>query len=224
MLLVEHGRWSSQRSSKRVERRMIMTVEQATLHASMALGRAILTDRIRVAAETDALTNVANRRTFNEALDRAVLEANTAARPFALVLVDLDHFKRINDTYGHQAGDDVLRHAAAALRTAAGDGDLTARYGGEEFAVIIRLDTVAELAEVAERLRRAVADSSGDAPVTASLGAAMCPLHARDAHTLTAAADAALYEAKRGGRDRVVIAAASAAEPPGVAVAREVRS
>jgi two-component system cell cycle response regulator len=205
-LLVEHGRRSGQRSSGRVERRMVSTAEQATLNASLALDRALLTERIRRAADTDALTGVANRRTLLAAVERAVAAAVAGGPPFGLLMLDLDHFKRLNDTYGHQTGDDVLRGAAAALRGVCGERDLPARYGGEELAVIVRRETVAEIADVAERLRLAVAGSSETVPVTASLGAAVCPAHGTDVAGLFAVADAALYEAKHGGRNRVVMA------------------
>jgi diguanylate cyclase (GGDEF)-like protein len=119
-----------------------------------------------------------------------------------LVVLDVDHFKRVNDTYGHQAGDEVLRHVGEALGHVGRDTDLVARYGGEEFAVILPDTGLAEAVNVAERLRAAVAAFPGLVPVTASAGVAVLPGNANEAAELVQAADEALYEAKRSGRDR----------------------
>ena len=132
-LVVEHPSGSSQRRSQRVERRMVSTAEQAVGHAALALGRTVLVERIKAQAQADGLTGVANRRRFDE----GIAEAVAAGLPFALAIIDLDHFKAINDRHGHQAGDDVLRAAARAVADTCRDGDLLARYGGEEFAVIL---------------------------------------------------------------------------------------
>jgi diguanylate cyclase (GGDEF)-like protein len=207
VLILEHPRWSFERLLKRVERRLIATAEQAVTQASLALGRAVLTERMRVASETDALTGVANRGAFNRALDAAVVAAHDGL-PFALVMIDLDHFKRLNDTHGHPTGDEVLRTAAAELRSLAGGHHLAARYGGEEFAMILRVDGLAEALAGAERIRSALERAGTAVPVTASIGVAMCPEHGADAHAVLGAADAALYEAKRDGRNRVRYAAA----------------
>jgi two-component system, cell cycle response regulator len=110
-LVLEHPRRSSQRRSQRVERRMLTTAEQATAHASMAIDRALLVERIRQAADIDGLTHLANRRRFDSAL--AGMVAGSAG--FAVVMVDLDHFKQLNDRYGHQTGDEALRVAARAI-------------------------------------------------------------------------------------------------------------
>jgi two-component system cell cycle response regulator len=209
VLILEHPRWSVERLLKRVERRLIATAEQAATQASLALGRAVLTERMRVASEIDALTGVANRGAFNRALDTAVTAAHGGV-PFALVMIDLDHFKRLNDTHGHQAGDDVLRTAASVLASLAGEHDLAARYGGEEFAMILRVDDVHDALDHAELIRAALESAATAVAVTASIGVAFCPADARDAHGVLAAADAALYEAKRGGRNQVRYAGATA--------------
>jgi diguanylate cyclase (GGDEF)-like protein len=165
-------------------------------------------------ATIDALTGVANRRAFDERLDdeiRAALRENT---PLALVIFDVDDFKKFNDAYGHIAGDDALRVVAEATRAVANrPRDLVARYGGEEFALILPgtdLDgarTVAERVRAEVERRRVPHRASRAAPVvTVSLGAAEAALDAAetDARLLIARADAALYAAKEAGRNRVV--------------------
>jgi diguanylate cyclase (GGDEF)-like protein len=209
LLVVEYPKRSPQRSSQRVERRVVNTAEQATAHAGVAIGRAILTDRIRTAAETDGLTGVANRRRFDSVLEAELRRATQVA----VLLIDLDHFKSVNDEHGHLVGDEVLRHAAHAIQAVSGDQGMVARYGGEEFAVVLTgIDDPTAL-EIAERIRHAVATAVTAVPVTASLGVAGCPPHGRSAALLLAAADAALYEAKRTGRNRAVLAPPNAGQP-----------
>ena len=205
-VVVEHPKRSTQRRSQRAERRTVSTTEQATAHASMAIGRAILMERIRAAAEVDGLTQVANRRRFDTVLAQSI----TAGSPFALVMVDLDHFKQLNDRYGHQAGDDALRAAAACLAANVREGDLAARYGGEEFAMILLGVDASTAAAIADRIRRAIAAADTGVPVTASLGVAAYPAHSETGNGLLAAADAALYAAKESGRNRVSIAGTTA--------------
>jgi diguanylate cyclase len=156
-------------------------------------------------ASTDPLTGLANRRQ----LDEALREWLAGHRPTCLVMVDLDHFKAVNDTHGHPAGDQVLRQFAAILGEWAGDGALPARFGGEEFALILPLNQVREAVAVAERIRARINQSpmvirpTGQRlSVTASLGVAMASPGELPAQ-LIERADAALYEAKRGGRNRV---------------------
>ena len=187
------------RAGARLERRMVTTLEQAAVQTGMALEREMLTARLRRAAETDALTGLANRAVANARLDAAV----ATGRPFALVMVDLDHFKQLNDTHGHQAGDDALRMVAGVLRAHGRPGDLAARYGGEEFLMILPRPGRDEALADAEQLRRAIATAPTDVPVTASLGLAMYPADGHDQQAVLAAADAALYRAKAGGRNRV---------------------
>jgi two-component system, cell cycle response regulator len=209
VLVVEYPKRSPQRSSQRVERRVVNTAEQATAHAGVAIGRAILTDRIRTAAETDGLTGVANRRRFDSVLEAELRRATQVA----VLLVDLDHFKSVNDEHGHLVGDEVLRQAAHAIQAVTGDRGMVARYGGEEFAVILTGVDEATALDIAERTRHAIATAPTSVPITASLGVAGCPLHGRSTAHLLAAADAALYEAKRTGRDRAVLAPPEAGQP-----------
>jgi diguanylate cyclase (GGDEF)-like protein len=142
-------------------------------------------------------------------------------------MIDLDHFKGLNDRYGHQTGDEVLRQAAAAITAACRDGDLAARYGGEEFAVILGATDAAGAAEAAERIRQSIRNADTPVPVTASLGVAAYPVHAGTAGELVAAADAALYAAKAGGRDQVKAASAEVVNAgvmaPGSGLSRPVR-
>jgi two-component system cell cycle response regulator len=175
---------------------------QFAAHATLALRNAWLLVEVERLAKFDPLTGLANRRVFEAALNREVARAKRTGMPVTLVLLDVDHFKRVNDTYGHQAGDEVLRHVGEALGHVGRETDLVARYGGEEFAVILPDTPVAEAMKVAERLRAAVADFPGLVPVTASAGVAVLPGNANDPPSLVQAADEALYESKRAGRDR----------------------
>lgn len=191
---------------KRVEHRMMSTLVQAAAHTGLALTRAGLMERLRLAAETDGLTGVANRKSFDLALDRLLQEAERTYEPLAVALVDLDFFKKVNDTYGHQTGDDVLRAASAALQSAARDSDVVARYGGEEFAVILPGATIDEARDVAERLRNAVRTCPSPVPVTCSMGVAGLSGGRRLPPTvLLEIADQALYRAKEAGRNRVEV-------------------
>ncbi len=159
-------------------------------------------------ATVDPLTNLCNRRHFLELAERELARAAVNQHPPALLIIDLDRFKQINDTHGHDVGDLVLRQAAAALAASAPDDAITARIGGEEFAVLLPDRDIAAAVEVAERLRGAVAeldfpDQPGVAHVTASIGAARWNPAMTDITDLLRAADKQLYAAKSGGRDRV---------------------
>ncbi len=163
---------------------------------------------IRVAetrAQTDELTGLWNRR----ALERAMQTDQSAE--CVLVLADLDHFKKLNDSFGHTAGDAMLRHMARVLRTMLREQDLAARVGGEEFALWLPATGLATGREVAERVRAAIAGSQlfwagADLSMTCSLGLAGKPDTTSQAANLYTAADAALYRAKEGGRNRVEVA------------------
>jgi diguanylate cyclase (GGDEF)-like protein len=158
---------------------------------------------------TDQLTRLANRRRFDEALVAEVERAVRLEQPLGLVLLDLDDFKAVNDVYGHQQGDSVLREVARAVRRACRDIDIPARYGGEELAIILPGADLDGAYELAERVRREVEtlrvprfDGDGEIGVTASLGASAVPATAADGPALIAGADAALYRAKREGKNR----------------------
>jgi diguanylate cyclase (GGDEF)-like protein len=156
-------------------------------------------------AFTDHLTGLANRRRFERQLEREVARTLRYNRPFCLLLLDIDHFKQVNDTYGHEAGDEAIRLLASALQAGTRGIDLAARIGGEEFAVILPETDFDGGVDVAERLRTAIKEANIPTvgQITASFGVAEFPLCAATGRGLMAVADVALYEAKRGGRDRV---------------------
>lgn len=159
-------------------------------------------------ATLDALTELYNRRQFRELLDKEIARASRRGRPLALMILDLDHFKPVNDTYGHVAGDAVLREVAKVLRTRVRGDDVAARIGGEEFAIILpESDTKAALV-FAEDLRQGVAGLSGLLDgrlkqITVSIGVACWTSAFRNASDLLRAADTQLYRAKEGGRNQV---------------------
>jgi diguanylate cyclase (GGDEF)-like protein len=159
-------------------------------------------------ALTDALTGLPNQRASHDVILRMVAQAGRSLNPLAVVLLDLDHFKKINDTYGHDKGDEVLASVGATLTAGLRASDFAGRYGGEEFLLLLP-ETDAEGARtILERLRLAIAAitiSVVDLHVTASFGVAVLPDHAVDASTLIRQADRALYAAKAGGRNRVEV-------------------
>lgn len=165
-------------------------------------------DELELAARTDPLTGLANRRHFSEELERELQRTRRHARPLTVIVCDLDDFKGVNDTYGHQAGDAVLRLVGEVFAECSREVDLPARFGGEEFAVVLP-DTGLEAGlAVAERLRLAIARRSAAAgpPITISLGVACTAQVGRSSDALYRAADDALYAAKDAGRDRTVAA------------------
>ncbi|MDQ0320315.1 two-component system cell cycle response regulator [Pararhizobium capsulatum DSM 1112] len=166
-------------------------------------------------AVTDGLTGLHNRRYLDNHLKVLIERAMARGRPLSVCITDIDRFKSVNDTYGHDAGDDVLREFARRVRATVRGADLACRYGGEEF-VVVMPDTTAEMAAViAERLRGivegqpfALSESSAALSITASLGIATLSLAGDTPETLLKRADTALYQAKSNGRNRVVAAAA----------------
>jgi diguanylate cyclase (GGDEF)-like protein len=182
--------------------------------ASIALENARLHRLVERQASTDGLTELPNRRHFEEGLEGEIIRAERFGGHLSLVLADLDDFKQVNDRFGHQAGDDVLRAFAEILRVTVREIDLPARYGGEEFAVLLPQTDLDGAQRLAERLRRALVSrplSAGPGTlmaVTASFGVAAFPDAATPA-ALFAAADEALYRAKRKGKNCVVTADAS---------------
>lgn len=156
----------------------------------------------------DGLTELYNKRYFNEALDREASRSRRYQRTFSLVLFDIDHFKSINDTYGHLAGDAVLRQLGALVRTRVRRDDVPARTGGEEFAVILPEVGRSGARHLAEKLRVAIESATfrfegTTIPVTISAGVAEWTPESSDPQELVKEADERLYEAKRGGRNRV---------------------
>jgi diguanylate cyclase (GGDEF)-like protein len=194
---------TEQRSGGRIERRVVAMTERFAGHAALAMRNANLLERMQQMAVTDGLTELANRRSFDRSLERELSRAARTDGRLSVVLLDIDHFKALNDTYGHIVGDTVLRQVAAALRDCGREYDTIARYGGEEFAAVLPGCSSTLAVQVAERLRRAVEEAPTEVPVTASAGVATFPYDGVDATGLLNAADQALYAGKRDGRNRV---------------------
>jgi diguanylate cyclase (GGDEF)-like protein len=159
-------------------------------------------------ALTDSLTELPNKRAFDDALTRMAAEAMRNGTELAAIFFDLDHFKGINDTYGHPAGDRILEAIGTLAPQTLRSADFVARYGGEEFVVLLSGSGQDEAARVAEKLRAAIESQSLDpvGNVTASFGFAVLPHDARGPKGLVRAADLALYSAKARGRNCVVSA------------------
>ena len=191
------------------------------------IGLSIANIRLREALRTqsvrDALTGLYNRRYLEEVLEREVRRAARAAQSLGILIVDLDHFKNFNDTYGHDAGDAVLRETGQFLSKGIRAEDFVCRFGGEEFVVILPTADVDASRARAERLRLKMREQNvmyqgkSLGMVTISIGVASFPQHGMSPKELMAAADAALYEAKRAGRDRVAVAAERMQEEAGAA-------
>jgi diguanylate cyclase (GGDEF)-like protein len=165
---------------------------------------------------TDPLTGLANRRRLMAELEREVRRSNRLGRQFAVVMLDVDHFKSFNDTYGHPAGDEVLKRLSKALHDLVREVDTAARYGGEEFLVMLTETPAVEAERVAERIRVRLSEErftpqggTATVGVTVSVGVAEYPANGTSPEALIAAADQALYRAKEGGRNRVITASAA---------------
>lgn len=193
-------------------------LKEAGEHVAVALANLALRDRLKQQSIRDALTGAFNRRYLEESLDREVARARRHRRGLGLLMLDVDHFKRINDRFGHEAGDEVLRAVAEVLLRGVRGEDVVCRYGGEEFAILlpdITLEAARMRAQVlvdALRALRVAHRGEGIGRVTASVGVAVYPEHGEEGAELVRRADAALYEAKRAGRDRVVASAEESAE------------
>ena len=187
----------------RIDRKMVAALSQFATHAGLVLRNATLMQQIRRMADTDALTGLANRRKFERVLAQEISRAQRHGGTVTLMMMDIDHFKKLNDAHGHQTGDDVLRATGVTLTEKSRPFDMAARYGGEEFAVILPSCTSKESLAVADRFRAAISEQTAPVGVTASAGVATFPTHAATADALLKAADEALYESKRLGRDRV---------------------
>jgi diguanylate cyclase (GGDEF)-like protein len=183
-------------------------------HAGTAIANVRLHEEVRRLSVTDPLTGVGNVRHLTTTLSREVAVATRFDRPLTVLMLDLDHFKQVNDTLGHQFGDVVLREFAHRVMTCVREMDTVARYGGEEFAVVLPDTDVAGGCRVAERVIKVVRAEPfqhGDLwqAVTVSIGVASFPGHGRSATEVLHAADEALYAAKHEGRDRWEVARTS---------------
>jgi|GEM_PF-453614 len=175
---------------------------------SVAIENAELHQERERQAVTDGLTGVANRRAFNDSLQKEFERAKRYDQPLSLIVIDLDFLKKINDKYGHMAGDEAIRAIGQVLRQSSRSIDFPARYGGEEFCLLLPNTEIDMAEQLAERLRRLINEVTieGHGAISASLGVASFPLHAESSDTLFLKADEALYCAKTGGRNCVRIA------------------
>jgi diguanylate cyclase (GGDEF)-like protein len=188
------------------ERTDPLTVRQTVAQAAPVLGNLRNLALAQLRAATDTLTGLPNQRSVQDTLKRMVAQASRTITPLTAVLVDLDHFKQVNDVYGHDRGDEVLAAVGVAFRNVVREADFVGRYGGEEFLILLPSTDKPGAVHVAEAVRAAIAAirvSEIDRPITASCGVAGLPDDAGDAVTLFRAADRALYAAKSEGRDRV---------------------
>jgi diguanylate cyclase (GGDEF)-like protein len=187
-------------------------LERLAALVAVCLDSALATERLKLAGLTDGLTGVHNRRYFESRCAEEVQAARRSGLPLVCLLLDVDHFKRINDTHGHPAGDAVLRYVARLIRAQLRGSDGVARYGGEEFVLLLPGTPLPAALETAERIRRVIAAQSMpvQAPeplrITVSIGVAAL-VAGEEPAALVLRADQALYTAKQGGRNRVQAAA-----------------
>lgn len=190
-----------------VNRRLVQTIAE---YVGLALANLNLRDELREQSVRDPLTGLFNRRYLQETLDRELQRATRANEEIAILAIDIDRFKDLNDSAGHGAGDEVLRAFGAFLQAETRAADVACRTGGEEFTIVLPGASIEEATERAEHLRAGCKDLvPGDRPwrMSISVGVVAFPTSARDAEDLLRLADAALYDAKNGGRDRVVACA-----------------
>ncbi|MGV3758902.1 MAG: diguanylate cyclase, partial [Actinomycetota bacterium] len=185
-------------------------LEALAIHTASAVGAAQIHETTTALAMTDALTHLPNRRSLEADLAKELAVGVRHGRPLGFAMIDVDHFKPYNDTFGHQAGDEALQELAEVLEDAVRAGDTVYRYGGEELAIVMRETDLEGASGHAERLREAVAHHFAGPgrrrAITISIGVAALPESADSVAELVAAADQALYRAKQGGRNRVEVA------------------
>lgn len=207
LLFLQHGTAAPQAAAE-LRYRLATAMSE---HVGLALANMQLRDTLRQQSVRDPLTGLFNRRHMAEVIPRELARAQRQGSLLAVAIIDVDHFKKFNDTHGHDAGDAVLVAVAQAVSAQVRQGDLVCRFGGEEFVVILT-DVSIELGQArTEEIRRAIGGMKshhlGQAlgQVTASIGLAFYPLHGATPDTLLKAADTALYRAKQGGRNQVVV-------------------
>lgn len=195
-------------------------LERLSAIFSICLENALNHERLKLVGLTDPLTGVNNRRYFESRCQDEIAHARRHSQPLACMFLDVDRFKRINDSLGHQAGDEVLCNVARMIKLQLRSNDVIARYGGEEFVVLLPQTTASQVCDIAERIRSTIAAqpfrplAGENLLVTISIGVAMLPATPADndsilAQNLVNAADAALYQAKESGRNRIVCAEAA---------------
>jgi diguanylate cyclase (GGDEF)-like protein len=176
---------------------------------AVSMQNARMYEALEEQATTDGLTGLVNHRTFQERFTTMLGRAERHQLAVSLLLTDIDHFKKINDSYGHPTGDEVLRRVAAILKASARKIDIVARYGGEEFALVLEGTDRAGARQLAERIRQEVEQQSfpsskGAFGATLSIGVASYPDDAREKPEIISRADQSLYSAKHAGRNRTV--------------------
>jgi len=186
-----------------IERRILSMYAQFASHAALALRNVRLMQSVTKMARTDPLTGLDNRGAFHEVFEQELARASRSGEEVTLMMIDIDHFKQINDVHGHQIGDEALRHFAEIVGEGVRSFDKLARYGGEEFALIAPTCNAEQALVAAERLRAIIEESAGPVPMTASIGVATYPVHGREPDELIRVADEALYAAKEAGRNTV---------------------
>ncbi|MBN2123172.1 MAG: diguanylate cyclase, partial [Deltaproteobacteria bacterium] len=201
---------------------LIKPFDRAELECRVRIGQRILDleSRILILASTDGLTGLLNRRAFMERMEGELHRAGREGKGLSVILADIDYFKKINDSHGHQAGDTVLQRFAEQLRKSSRPYDLVGRYGGEEFVICLPGTGLSQAASVGERLRKGVEEMKTESPsvavaipITASFGvASLVQESGEDMDSLIHRADEALYRAKAEGRNRVVVNAEEGSE------------
>lgn len=177
-------------------------------HLSVAVENADLHEEKKLQAVTDGLTGISNRRNFNECFYKEFERARRYAEPMTLAVFDLDFLKKINDSYGHTAGDNAIKAVASVLSRSSRSIDVAARYGGEEFCLLLPNTLLEESVAIAERIRKLISETQVEGTsvnISASIGVANFPLHANDPDELFKRADEALYKAKSSGRNQVCV-------------------
>ena len=190
------------------EKREMLTVIAS--QAAVSMENALAYEKMAEMATTDGLTKLRNHRNFQDKLDEMLARADRLSKPLTLIMTDIDHFKSVNDNYGHPVGDKVLKEVAGVLTASVRQIDMVARYGGEEFAIVLEETERKGAYKLAERIRQDIADrriysEKGEINITISMGIACYPEDTRDKLTFVRYADQALYKAKNSGRNRTVV-------------------
>ena len=175
-----------------------------------ALNNIEMFQKMEELSNVDGLTGLYNRRCFNNMLEQKIGEASRMKVQLSTIMLDIDHFKNVNDTYGHKAGDDVIRFISRTIKNSVRKVDFAARYGGEEFVILLYNASIEDAASIAEKIRMIVRDSSVNADgvhlnVTISLGVSSYPLPSMSSEDLIKNADTALYYSKEHGRNKVSV-------------------